>query len=199
MPSKLDVHSASRAGAFKWRIPLGARVKVAEESVRDYQRVWWLKVKDRRGTVQRFWYSGLNDPEYYKCFGAEDSVSVLWDGRRSEESVAAHTLLIEQPDGTWKRYLPKYRFRERRQNGTSIAAENRLPAEKRRTPSIRLRFAVFTRDNFACVYCGRKPPEVELSPDHVIPFSKGGKTTLENLVTSCRHCNAGKSDQELPR
>lgn len=170
-------------------------MKFAEEAIPDYRRSSWLRFhKDRCGTVQRFWYSGLNDPEGYKHFGAEDSVSVLWDGRRTEQTVAAHELLIEQPDGTWKRYLPKYRARDPFRSRQNLAP---IPPETRRAPSIRLRFAVFARDGFTCVYCGRKPPEVELSPDHVVPFSKGGKTVLENLVTSCRQCNAGKADSDL--
>lgn len=64
------------------------------------------------------------------------------------------------------------------------------------TAYLKLRFAVFTRDNFRCVYCGRTPTEdnVKLVTDHVIPSSRGGDTTMENLVTSCTECNIGKSD-----
>lgn len=55
-----------------------------------------------------------------------------------------------------------------------------------------LRFKVFSRDVFTCQYCGRKPPEVVLEPDHVMPVSAGGKSNLENLTTSCRDCNRAK-------
>lgn len=58
-----------------------------------------------------------------------------------------------------------------------------------------LRFDVFKRDNFTCVYCGRSPPEIILHADHVIPWSKVKKHEKENLVTSCRDCNLGKSDK----
>ncbi len=61
-----------------------------------------------------------------------------------------------------------------------------------------LRFDVFMRDDFQCRYCGRSVDDgVVLHADHVIPESKGGPTTLENLVTSCMDCNWGKSDKEL--
>ncbi len=56
------------------------------------------------------------------------------------------------------------------------------------------RFEVFKRDKFTCQYCGKKPPDVTLEVDHIIATSKGGKTTLGNLKTSCFDCNRGKSD-----
>lgn len=55
-----------------------------------------------------------------------------------------------------------------------------------------IRFRVFERDNFTCVYCGRRPPEIRLEADHKEPRSKGGPDTMENLVTACHECNRGK-------
>lgn len=66
-----------------------------------------------------------------------------------------------------------------------------------RSSSVRLRFAVLERDGFACHYCGRKPPEVELHVDHVIPVAQAGSNDIDNLVTACQTCNAGKSANEL--
>ncbi len=66
-----------------------------------------------------------------------------------------------------------------------------------RIPSLRLRFRVFNRDNFACVKCGRSPAKsigVELQVDHIKPYSRGGETVLENLQTLCKECNLGKSN-----
>lgn len=51
---------------------------------------------------------------------------------------------------------------------------------------------VFKRDNYQCVYCGSKK---ELTLDHVIPKSKGGKNEWTNLVTSCSKCNIKKADR----
>ena len=65
---------------------------------------------------------------------------------------------------------------------------------KRNTLSSRLRFSVLHRDNFTCVYCGRKPPEVRLCIDHKTPVSRGGGDSPSNLATACYTCNAGKSD-----
>jgi len=58
----------------------------------------------------------------------------------------------------------------------------------------RLRFRVFARDNFKCVYCGRTPPDVILQTDHILPSSANGSDELDNLVTACFDCNTGKGD-----
>lgn len=63
--------------------------------------------------------------------------------------------------------------------------------------STRTRFEVLKRDDFTCRYCGRKPPEVKLHVDHIVPVSKGGTDDFVNLVTACQDCNLGKSAKEL--
>lgn len=52
---------------------------------------------------------------------------------------------------------------------------------------------VYRRDNHTCVYCGNKD-QGKLTLDHVVPRSKGGKDTWDNLVTSCYDCNQEKAD-----
>ncbi len=70
-------------------------------------------------------------------------------------------------------------------------------SHKRGYLSKRLRFEVFKRDGFSCQYCGATPPSVILHCDHIHPVSAGGKTEIDNLVTACQPCNAGKSDIPL--
>jgi hypothetical protein len=71
---------------------------------------------------------------------------------------------------------------------------------KRKTPrdiNLRLRFTVLQRDKFSCCICGASPakdPSVTLHVDHIIPWSKGGETEIDNLQTLCSKCNLGKSD-----
>jgi hypothetical protein len=67
----------------------------------------------------------------------------------------------------------------------------------RKSTGKRLRFSVFQRDQFTCQYCGAQPPDVVLVCDHIEPASKGGATTLDNLITSCVACNQGKADRSL--
>jgi len=59
----------------------------------------------------------------------------------------------------------------------------------------RLRHRILRRDGWKCVYCGKGPPEVVLEIDHVTPVASGGSDDQSNLVTACRGCNQGKSDQ----
>lgn len=66
-----------------------------------------------------------------------------------------------------------------------------------RDPSLRLRYKILKQDNFSCVQCGASPandPNIILHIDHKIPWSKGGKTTEENMQTLCEKCNLGKSN-----
>ncbi|MCL2640937.1 MAG: HNH endonuclease [Phycisphaerales bacterium] len=51
---------------------------------------------------------------------------------------------------------------------------------------------IYARDHSTCQYCGKRFPTQDLSLDHVIPRSHGGKTTWENLVCACVYCNAKK-------
>ena len=76
---------------------------------------------------------------------------------------------------------------------TKTSARKNVP----RVISHKLRYQVLKRDNFKCCACGASPakdPSVELHVDHVIPCSKGGETTIDNLQTLCSKCNIGKSD-----
>ena len=59
--------------------------------------------------------------------------------------------------------------------------------------SRRLRFEILRRDGHTCRYCGASAPDVEMTVDHVIPVTLGGSDDPSNLVTACKHCNAGKS------
>ena len=53
------------------------------------------------------------------------------------------------------------------------------------------RRAVFVRDNFECQYCGRPAENV----DHVVPKSRGGGHTWDNVVAACRPCNSRKENR----
>jgi 5-methylcytosine-specific restriction endonuclease McrA len=57
------------------------------------------------------------------------------------------------------------------------------------------RFNVFLRDQFTCQYCDYLGPAERLTFDHVVPRSRGGHTTWENVVTACSPCNLRKSNR----
>lgn len=68
------------------------------------------------------------------------------------------------------------------------------------------RLAIYSRDGFCCVYCGKKvrggkgtkgPGAANL--DHLHPLELGGASTADNLVTACGTCNATKGTLPLPK
>ena len=89
------------------------------------------------------------------------------------EVVSTYDTLIHSP--TFEMRLPSVVSLK------SYVAQDRPPAFTR--------FNLFLRDSFACQYCGRAE---DLTFDHVIPRSRGGRTTWENIVTACAPCNLAK-------
>lgn len=56
---------------------------------------------------------------------------------------------------------------------------------------------LYHRDHFTCQYCGRRGSADRMSIDHVVPKSRGGRTSWENCVLACVRCNARKADRTL--
>ena len=58
---------------------------------------------------------------------------------------------------------------------------------------------LFARDRYSCQYCGRHRSELKgrqfLTRDHILPMSRGGDNTWENVVTSCSPCNNRKGNR----
>jgi len=76
--------------------------------------------------------------------------------------------------------------------------EARRHIVKSRSIPLNIRVKVLNRDNFRCVFCGKSPATdvgVKLHVDHVVPFSKGGTNSLDNLQSLCEQCNLGKSNE----
>lgn len=73
-----------------------------------------------------------------------------------------------------------------------------IAKEQRAMMTIKLREFIKKRDNYTCCYCGNSihiEPNLLLEIDHIIPISKGGYTTEENLQTLCWKCNRTKSNK----
>jgi len=89
----------------------------------------------------------------------------------------------------------------------SVTLTIRLPSVVRllrmvKRPRRPVRFSrqnIYARDRHRCQYCGRRLPLEDLTYDHVLPRSRGGKTEWENIVTCCVTCNrkkGGKTPEE---
>jgi 5-methylcytosine-specific restriction endonuclease McrA len=57
------------------------------------------------------------------------------------------------------------------------------------------RVNIYSRDNYTCQYCGTKKRAAELTYDHVVPRSRGGKTVWTNIATCCVECNLKKGSR----
>jgi len=89
-----------------------------------------------------------------------------------EQSISSPTTVINLPSViALKEYVP----------------QNRNPAFTR--------FNVFLRDRFSCQYCGNGFSASDLTFDHVVPRSKGGRTNWTNVVAACSPCNLRKGNK----
>jgi 5-methylcytosine-specific restriction endonuclease McrA len=57
------------------------------------------------------------------------------------------------------------------------------------------RLNIYSRDRFRCQYCGTQTPTEDLTFDHVMPRSRGGRTCWENIVAACLPCNKKKANR----
>jgi len=83
---------------------------------------------------------------------------------------------------------------------TIIALDNDLSPTKyrREVPALSNR-ELFSRDRHLCAYCSTTFSEKSLTRDHVLPRSKGGKDSWNNVVTCCKPCNQRKDDMTLKK
>lgn len=92
---------------------------------------------------------------------------------------------LKQPDEDWLRAV---NFEVQVPRVIRLLIYDRLPVR-----SLRLnRHTVLARDGHRCQYCGRRMPTSQLSMDHVVPRSRGGQTTWDNVVCACLGCNVRK-------
>lgn len=77
-----------------------------------------------------------------------------------------------------------------------MACEGRVFDLASRIPNL-TNTSLFRRDQHLCLYCGKDLPEKELTRDHVVPLSRGGRDIWMNVVTACRRCNQHKGNKML--
>jgi len=80
--------------------------------------------------------------------------------------------------------------------GVAASALGKAHSKGTRSLTIGMRYDVLRRDRFRCALCGASPatdPACQLHVDHIVPCSKGGQTTLDNLRALCSRCNVGKA------
>lgn len=162
----------------------------------------WFKALEAAG-LQRTRTLGITSKEYF------ENLESVWRqlGRQpryaemrkplSQYSAGAY----EDRFGSWTKALKQFVELANAEGSEAVLNDREVPGQSRavpgRHPSWRLRFLVMHRDGFRCQSCGRSPANqagVILVIDHNVPWTKGGQTTLENLITRCQECNGGKGN-----
>ena len=107
----------------------------------------------------------------------QDAVKAIFRG--SVTVVSEYERRVRSPK--WEMKLPSV-----------LALNDYVPMERK--PAF-TRFNVFLRDQWKCQYCATDHKTHELTFDHVIPRSRGGRTEWENIVAACRDCNTVKGSK----
>jgi 5-methylcytosine-specific restriction endonuclease McrA len=107
-----------------------------------------------------------------------DAVKMKYEG--TVDVLAEYGEEISSPSVTWR--VP------------AVVRLKRLPQNKKRGAKFS-RSNVYERDQYRCQYCGQKKKARELTYDHVVPKSRGGRKDWDNIVAACTACNARKDDQ----
>ena len=77
-----------------------------------------------------------------------------------------------------------------------IACDGRVVTKDKTIPPLTNQ-ALFGRDRGTCLYCAKQLPDGDLTRDHVIPVSRGGKDSWDNVVAACKRCNHFKGSRLL--
>lgn len=111
----------------------------------------------------------------------------IWSMPKVFRAVAAGKAhVVEEHDAVLRSAHAEYR-------PPAVIAMKRYVRTPERVPFSRMNILI--RDGHACQYCGKKMTLDELTFDHVIPRSLGGKTNFDNIVSACVPCNARKANK----
>lgn len=151
-----------------------SKIGISNEALFDNIEKVWIKLGKQPSYTQMEEYGKFSIGTYTKRFGGwRKALEAFVDYVNSTE------IKIDESEPT---------------SDTTSDVANHIT---RRDINLRMRFIVMKRDNFKCCMCGRSPattPGLELHIDHIIPWSKGGETVIDNLQTLCSDCNLGKSN-----
>ena len=106
---------------------------------------------------------------------------------KKRDYYSEHKDALNQQVRQWKKDNPKrvYHHNTKRKAAKRNAQINDLTMEQWQE--------ILVEHEHKCAYCGRS--DVPMTMDHIVPLSKGGLHTKENITTACMSCNSGKKDK----
>ena len=162
--------------------PSRSRIGISDEELFDNIKEVWIKLgRQPRYTEMRSPISSFSAGTYENRFGS-------WSKSLREFILWVNTPSLEKPETMIDAELD-----------THIADIPTGVAKRRTRREIgeRQRFRILLRDGFRCKACGASPlttPGTNLHVDHILPWSKGGETTDDNLGAKCERCNLAKGN-----
>ncbi|CAA6676984.1 MULTISPECIES: HNH endonuclease [unclassified Lentimonas] len=145
--------------------------------------------------LNRLWQA-VNIVGVQRAFGLllQDHAQVIYTGDGSFQVMDSaawleHSAAAEPTEA--EGYVQTVRLRVRVPKVLLLRGYDKLPVQEVRFS----RDNLFERDHYRCQYCGNHFPDHQLNMDHVIPRAKGGRTSWENIVTSCIPCNTRKANR----
>ena len=160
--------------------------KKEQEAERSRQEFWEQQAKQYAEQKQR-------RRENYQAYLEEQKLKEL--ERKANEAEMMKRAALKEKEEIARKLKERQRRRDlERQVRLELIDSGELFNDKAKRPPIPREVvdAVYRRDGARCVYCGSTE---NLQLDHIIPFSKGGATSLENLQLLCQKCNLEKSNK----
>lgn len=171
-----------------------------KDAEQDYQRAYRAANRERLLAQKR---------EYYQAHRVEHMATCKRNYERRRDEILAYSRNYHRENR--ERLLT--RMREYRVENGDVLREKQRAYQKQHPETIkvsknnrRARLANcegrFTKrewndlkatHNYTCLCCGKQEPEIKLVPDHVIPLSKGGRGSIDNIQPLCRFCNQSKA------
>lgn len=146
----------------------------------EIERIWTILGKQPTTTDMKKGISNISLDTFSRRFGGWRNALIAFLEYINYQETEIHNEIMKEDEII-------------EENKNNIVKLKRTP----RNISLRLRFKVLQRDNFKCCFCGSSPAKdqnIILHVDHILSWSNGGETVLENLQTLCSKCNYGKSN-----
>lgn len=172
--------------------------------LKEYHKRWYIKNRERELKKSKEWKE--NNPEYFKEYNKnyyldnKDKIK-----KQSEEWRRNHPYKQWQRENK-KRFLEckrKWLKSEKGKASNQRSHIKRRANEKNMVNTLTYKewLDILKKFNYRCAYCGKDLFDLFNKPerDHIIPISKGGDNTKENIVPACRSCNAKKHNKIFRR
>ena len=170
------VRERDRAYALKHREKIREYRRVYDEAYREkrraYIRAYDQANRGRKSERRREYYR--NNPEAYER--EQQAKREYQHAHKEEQRERERKWLKANPD---KRRANVHRRRARERAAEAFFTDAEWSALK----------AFY---DYTCLHCGKREPEIQLTPDHVIPLSKGGSNAISNIQPLCKTCNSAK-------